>query len=63
MRTVYIDPKLCANCLSCRVQEECSKYAVIREEPSDKPWIDSYKCSGCGDCAGMCEYHAAVVEG
>jgi MinD superfamily P-loop ATPase len=62
MNVALIDPRLCQNCDNCCVQEMCPKHAVFREDDSDRPWIDFYKCSGCMKCKLFCEYKA-VLEG
>ena len=58
MKKVIIIPIKCKNCDPCDVEIICEKKAVFREEKSDKPWIDSYKCSGCLKCKPVCKYQA-----
>lgn len=54
MKRAVIDPNKCKNCIPCLVEEKCSNSAIIREDPSDKPWVDFYKCSGCLKCKSYC---------
>ncbi len=61
MKRAVIKPEKCINCRSCSIQENCSNKAIIREDPSEKPWIDFYRCSGCLKCVRYCKNNA--VEG
>jgi Fe-S-cluster-containing hydrogenase component 2 len=36
------------------VLENCPMKAVFREEESEKPWVDFYRCSGCLKCRPLC---------
>ena len=54
MRTALIDSKKCKNCKVCKVQEFCDRKAIIREDPSDMPWVDSLRCNGCLKCKDIC---------
>ena len=61
MKRAIIDPEKCNNCDVCIVNEQCPEKAIIREEKTDKPWVDFYKCRGCMKCRKFCE-HSAVIE-
>jgi Pyruvate/2-oxoacid:ferredoxin oxidoreductase delta subunit len=54
MKRVMINPLKCKNCIICKVEIDCPKKAILREEKNDKPWIDFYKCSGCLKCKIFC---------
>lgn len=60
MKRAMICPDLCTSCNPCRIEVECRFKAVIREDPADKPWVDFYRCSGCGECKKICEFHAVT---
>ncbi|MCL2461876.1 MAG: hypothetical protein FWF44_04360 [Defluviitaleaceae bacterium] len=62
MKKALIDPGKCADCAVCLVAENCPAKAIIREEPADKPWIDSYHCRGCMKCKAVCEHQAVTEE-
>jgi Fe-S-cluster-containing hydrogenase component 2 len=33
-------------------------HAFFREEPTDKPWVDFYRCGGCLKCKAACPWGA-----
>ncbi len=53
--------------LDCDVEEPNASLflnPLINQKTSvsvTEPWIDESKCSHCGDCSGMCAYHAIAV--
>lgn len=61
MKRALIQPKQCRNCSVCNVDAQCPMKAVFREDPSEKPWVDFYRCSGCMVCKGLCP-HDAIEE-
>ena len=61
MKRAVINPEVCKNCDPCLVDLKCVNNAIIREESSDKPWIDFYKCSGCMKCKTYC-FNDAINE-
>lgn len=61
MKYAIIDPEKCLACEDCSIMENCARKAVIREEPSDKPWVDAYACNGCLKCMTVCK-NAAIKE-
>ncbi len=58
MKRALIVPGRCENCETCTVEKGCSRDAVIRESPSEKPWVDFYRCTGCLECKALCPFHA-----
>ncbi|MEI6101091.1 MAG: hypothetical protein WCP73_04555 [Eubacteriales bacterium] len=54
MKRAVIVSENCLNCVPCPVESNCSNHAIIREEPTDKPWVDFYMCSGCLKCKALC---------
>ena len=60
MKRALIQPGRCINCDPCPVQQVCQRQAVIRESPSDKPWVDFYRCAGCLKCKPSCP--ACAIE-
>ena len=62
MKRAMIDPAKCNNCSPCLVAEKCPTKAVIREEATDKPWIDFYHCRGCMKCKEFCEHQSILEE-
>ena len=54
MKRALIRPEKCINCQPCEVEEQCSVKAVFREEASERPWVDFYRCSGCLKCKTIC---------
>jgi MinD superfamily P-loop ATPase len=62
MKRAMVDPVKCVNCPICNVAEKCPQKAIIREEVTDKPWIDFYNCRGCMKCKVFCEYEAIIEE-
>lgn len=62
MRRALIDPKNCQNCVTCNVAVECPQKAIIREEPTDMPWVDFLMCRGCMKCKDFCNYDAVLEE-
>jgi len=61
MKRALVDPLKCVNCEICAVDEQCPQKAVIREDATDKPWIDFYHCRGCMKCKLFCGY-SAIIE-
>ena len=61
MKRAMINPDVCNNCDVCEVNEKCTAKAIIREEKTDKPWVDFYKCRGCMECKLFCK-NGAVIE-
>jgi len=62
MKRALIDPEKCRNCSACAVNEKCPENAVIREEATDKPWVDFYKCRGCMKCKLFCPNGSIIEE-
>ena len=62
MKRALIDPQICCNCDVCQVDDKCPQKAVIKEDDSDKPWIDFYKCRGCMKCKAYCNNNAIIEE-
>jgi len=60
MKRAMVDPAKCVSCSICLVEEKCPEKAIIREETTDKPWIDFYHCRGCMKCKVNCEYEAII---
>jgi len=58
MKRALIVPDRCQNCETCAIEKGCSRTAVIRESPAEKPWVDFYLCAGCLDCKALCSFHA-----
>ena len=54
MKRALIRPEKCSNCQPCEVEEQCPMKAVFREEASERPWVDFYRCSGCLKCKTVC---------
>ncbi len=61
MKRALIVPDRCENCETCAIAKGCSREAVIRESPTEKPWVDFYRCAGCLECRSLCP-HRAVEE-
>ena len=62
MKRAMVDPKMCNNCDICEVDAKCMEKAVIREDKTDKPYIDFYKCRGCMKCKQYCKYSSILEE-
>ena len=63
MKRALIDPKKCKGCDPCAVETKCPQQnVIIREDKTDKPWIDFYKCRGCMKCKQYCENGAILEE-
>ncbi len=58
MRRAIINPDKCQNCEQCQITLLCKEDVVIREQASDKPWLDFYKCRGCMKCLRYCQFGA-----
>lgn len=58
MKRSLINPLKCRNCDNCQVIHQCPMNAAFREEGSEKPWVDFYRCSGCMRCKVFCQYGA-----
>lgn len=54
MMRAMIKPDRCLACVVCEVARRCPSKAVIREEATDKPWIDFLMCTGCLKCKEAC---------
>ena len=54
MKRALIRPEKCSNCQPCEVEEQCPMKAVFREEATERPWVDFYRCSGCLTCKTLC---------
>jgi len=61
MKRAMINPEKCHRCNTCEVEAKCPEKAIIREEQTDMPWIDFYKCRGCMECKLFCR-HGSVLE-
>ena len=62
MKRALINPELCKNCQPCMAEQACSTmHAFFREKPTDKPWVDFYRCSGCLKCKPACPCDAIEV--
>ena len=58
MKRALIVPARCRNCETCAIEKGCAREAVIRESPTDKPWVDFYRCAGCLECKVLCTFQA-----
>ena len=58
MTRAMIRPDCCLACAVREVARTCTFTAVIREEPTAKPWIDFLRCSGCAKCKKVCRGQA-----
>ena len=58
MKRAVIKPGKCKNCNPCLVEENCINKAIIREDVTEKPWIDFYNCRGCMKCMNYCRNNA-----
>lgn len=58
MKRAVINPQECQNCQTCQVAELCPEKAIIREDPADKPFVNSIRCNGCMKCKAYCSYDA-----
>jgi len=58
MKRAIIEPNRCLGCEECEVVRVCESRAVIREEPTQKPWIDFMNCTGCMKCKTVCRGQA-----
>ena len=63
MKRALIDPCKCKCCDPCMVDINCPQVnVIIREDITDKPWVDFYKCRGCMKCKQFCAYGAVIEE-
>ena len=62
MKRALINPDKCGNCFECNVVALCPQKAMIREEPTDKPWVDFLLCRGCMKCKDFCNNGAVLEE-
>jgi len=62
MKRALINPENCLNCQICNVAALCPQKAIIREEPTDKPWVDFRLCRGCMKCKLFCNNNAVLEE-
>ena len=62
MKRALVNPENCRNCPECNVAVLCAQRAIIREEASDKPWVDFHLCRGCMKCKTYCGNHAILEE-
>lgn len=60
MRRALIDPAKCVGCDECQVGLKCENKVLIRENVSDKPWINFYNCMGCMKCLNYCPNDAII---
>ena len=58
MKQALVVPDRCKSCETCAIVKGCTRDAVIRESPADKPWVDFYRCAGCLECKALCPNHA-----
>jgi len=54
MKRVLIVSEKCNACAVCQIDTLCENNVLIREKPTDKPWIDFYRCRGCMKCLKCC---------
>lgn len=62
MKRALVNPECCQNCPECNVAMLCPQKAIIREEPTDKPWVDFQLCRGCMKCKVFCNNGAVLEE-
>ena len=58
MKRPIIVQDRCEACQPCLAEKACANQAFIREDPSDKPWVDFYACRGCMRCLTACAKRA-----
>lgn len=61
MKRALVHPGRCRSCDPCPVLEQCPMHALFREGPEERPWVDFYRCSGCGRCKGFCPHDAVEL--
>lgn len=54
MKKAILDPRQCKSCQPCTAVLACTFRAFIKESENEVPFIDMYKCSGCGKCIRNC---------
>ncbi|WP_294473636.1 4Fe-4S dicluster domain-containing protein [uncultured Intestinimonas sp.] len=52
----------CKGCLAHPCEEVCPKDAVKLDRYNGRSHIDQDKCIQCGRCAGVCAYHAIIIQ-
>ena len=62
MKRALINPDKCQRCNLCNVDARCPQKAIIREEPTEMPWVDFRLCRGCMKCKQLCENGAVLEE-
>ena len=62
MKRALINPENCRSCPECNVAALCPQKAIIREQSTDKPWVDFQLCRGCMKCKKFCENGAILEE-
>jgi len=63
MKRALIDPEKCKGCDPCAVEMKCPQQnVIIREDITDKPWIDFMQCRGCMKCKQYCAIGAVLEE-
>ena len=62
MKRALINPDKCLNCSECNVALLCPQKAIIREQATDKPWVDFQLCRGCMKCKTYCNDSAVLEE-
>ena len=62
MKHALINPENCRNCFECNVAVLCPQKAIIREQSTDKPWVDFQLCRGCMKCKQYCAGSAVLEE-
>jgi Fe-S-cluster-containing hydrogenase component 2 len=58
MKRALLHPERCRNCQPCPAELACSMHAFFRENRTDKPWVDFYRCGGCMKCKAACGFDA-----
>jgi Fe-S-cluster-containing hydrogenase component 2 len=55
-------PLVCRNCDDAPCIEACPVEAIWREANSQRVILQEQKCTGCGDCVGVCPYLAIHMD-
>ena len=62
MKIAQVDLGTCEACAPCPARAVCRTKALIKMGPDKQVIVKPSDCTGCGDCAAACPFHAISMK-